>query len=181
MLNTATPESRAIPRKGIILLIAFFSLATGCNRAKPEYEIGTDESIQHDDFEYMVKDFHVEKQLGNGIRKSDPDQIFYIMTFSVVNHALRVNHQWDNSIAYVIDASGNIYENNVDLQKDLNEFENFGWQENYSTPFQSSQSTILIFELPVDVDSPCLMVRGRVLMGDVLNGSRFRKTKIRLY
>jgi len=156
-------------------------MAFGCNRSNPKYEIGTDESIQHDDFEYMVKDFHVEKQLENGIRTSNPDHIFYFVTFSVVNHALRINHRWDNTIAYVIDASGNIYENQIELQKKLNEFKNFGWQENYSTPFQSSQSTILIFELPVDVDSPCLMVRGSILMGDVFNRSKFSKTKIRLY
>ena len=40
---------------------------------------------------------------------------------------------------------------------------------------------MLVFELPADVAPPLdLMVRGELLMGDIFDGVRFRRTRVRM-
>jgi hypothetical protein len=106
---------------------------------------------------------------------------FYAVNFKVINNAIRIDHPWNNSIAYIIDEKGEIYENKQALQEKLNSLSPFGFKKEYITPAQSIGTTVFVFEVPVNVKFPYLMVRGETLMGDVFNGSKFEKTKVKLF
>ncbi len=143
-------------------------------------EIRTGESIQHDDFQYIVTGYEVTKQIGT-LQDSVMHRNFYIVNFKVVNNAVRVDHPWNNSVAYLTDEQGNVYENQPLLQAELQKVSPFNLKDNYVTPFQTSETTVFVFEVPDHVKSPYLMVRGETLMGDFFDGNQFRKTKVKLF
>lgn len=157
-------------------------LLSSCGNKGDNNTIGLKENIHHDDFEYSVtsvlrKSFLEVPQDSN----LKIDTIFYLVRFKVENRALRVNHKWDNSIGFIVDETGKKYENSVDNQIILDKSLHFGWKADYNTPAGASDSTMLVFKLPVTAVKPGLMVRGETLMGDVFDRGRFRKMKIRLY
>jgi len=165
----------------VVPALAIMLFINGCSTRDNGPVLGINDRIHHDDFEYVVTDYTVSKKI-----TGDHDSIFaqgnfYIVSFRVENHALRENHKWDNSIAYVIDDEENIFENRMDAQKLINSVTPFGWKEQYITTAQSTDSVILVFDLPESAGHPCLMIRGETLMGDLLEGNRFRKAKIQLY
>ncbi len=101
--------------------------------------------------------------------------------FEVANHAGRVSHAWSNDIAYIVDAHGRRFENDVTLQQSLDEQGPFGWAPGYLTRAGTSKATMLVFDVPPTAERPLdLMVRGELLLGDVLDGVRFRRTRVRL-
>ena len=163
----------------LILLSIFLTIS--CTTGNSDIEIGLNENIHHDDFEYSVTNFQITKKIISYSDSLIAKGKFYIISFVVINEAKRVNHSCNNSIAYIADKSGNKYENDSNAQKILNQAEGFGWSMNYTTRYQSSDSTKFVFDLPVDVEYPCLLVRGETLMGDFFDGGKFKRTKIRLY
>jgi hypothetical protein len=106
---------------------------------------------------------------------------YYLVRFKVENRAMRVDHQWDNSIGYIVDEDGNRFENSKEDQITLDKSLQFGWKEQYNTRSGTTDSTILVFKLPLNVTRPFLMVRGGILMGDVFDKARFRKMKVKLF
>jgi hypothetical protein len=165
----------------IVLLIILMTLLSFCSSGRKEEIFGLNQNIHHDDFEYAVTGFTKADQITYG-----PDTIksrcnFYLVHFRVINKALRVGHQWNNSIGYLVDENGNHYENSKDLQKILNKSLFFGWKEMYNTPHGQTDTTILVFDLPAGIKQPFLMVRGEILMGDVLDEGKFKRMKIRLF
>jgi hypothetical protein len=165
----------------ILSALAIVLLINSCSTRNNGPVLGINDRIHHDDFEYVVTGYTVSNKI-----TGDHDSIFaqgnfYIVSFRVENHALRENHRWDNSIAYVTDDGENIYENRIEAQKLINSVTPFGWKGEYITPAQSTETVILVFDLPGSAGHPCLMVRGETLMGDLLDGNRFRKAKIQLY
>jgi hypothetical protein len=158
--------------KSYALLIMVFLAA--CSNS--DVSIGTNEAVQHDDFFYTVT--HVEKAERIGDIK--PKGQFYLVHFQVNNAAKRVNYPWDNNVAFVEDEHGNVYENSLDAQKILNKQQSFGWKQHYLTAFGSSQNTIFVFDVPASAQ-PSLRYRGDFLMGDLFDGNRFSKTKVRLF
>lgn len=161
----------------VCLIIAFSS----CSSGKKEAITGLNQNIHHDDFEYAVTGFTKTNLLTSGNDTIMAKGIFYLVHFRVINKALRVNHQWNNSIGYLVDDNGNRYENIKDHQKFLDKSFQFGWKEIYNTPHGQTDTTILVFDLPVDIAQPYLMVRGDILMGDAFDGGRFRRIKVRLF
>jgi len=99
----------------------------------------------------------------------------------VENRALRVGHKWDNSIAYIVDGEGYIFENNRNAQNFYEMISPFGLHENYNTMAGKTDSVILVFDLPQNISEPYLKVRGNILMGDIPDRARFRKMKIKLF
>jgi len=162
---------------GVSILL---TLQFSCSNSEKEIVLKPGQVIHHDDFEYVVDEFKATKQIGTK-DSVITDGIFYIIKFSVINNALRVNHVWNNSVAYIIDENETVYENKPELQSKLNDATSFGLKEDYVTPFQSSESTYFVFELPASVKKPYLMVRGETLMGDFFNGNQFEKTKVKLF
>jgi len=163
------------------LPLIFAAIVTvSCTTDKSEIVIDLNESIHHDDFEYSVRSYSIEKNNTNP-ESSIGDKVTYLVSFQVVNNAKRVYHPWDNSVAYLVDENGSIYENQTDAQKLLNLQKPFGWQESYVTASRSSDSTILVFEIPKSIKHPYLMVRGKTLMGDFFDGDKFKRTKIKLF
>ena len=143
--------------------------------------IRTGQRIHHDDFEYSVTSFRVSKTIGEGQGTATASGNFYIVTFVAENNAKRVNHEWVDSIAYIMDEEGGVYENLLWAQRALNRVSRFGWTEDHVTPPGGSDSTVLVFDLPEGVRAPSLNIRGETLMGDFLDGGQFRKVKIRLW
>ncbi|GAB2595517.1 hypothetical protein GCM10027190_49790 [Spirosoma areae] len=142
-----------------------------------EKEIGLADPILHDDFLYSVQQVNVRDTLGT----LKPRGRFWIVTFQVDNQAKRVDHKWTNTTAFVTDASGQVFENQTNAQQQLNTLQPFGWHDQYKTPAGHTDSTQLVFDLPKTVRKPYLQVRGAILMGDVLDGRQFERTKIRLF
>jgi hypothetical protein len=168
-------------RLNVLTTFCFIFFLVSCSSNKSVTIIGLNENIHHDDFEYAVTSYSVAKKIVSYQDSIIPFGNFYMINFRVMNKALRVNHPWSNSIAYIIDDDRNIYENNEDAQKILNSISPFGWKEKYLTHFQSTDTTILVFDLPVTIKHPCLMIRGETLMGDFFDRGRFRRTKIKLF
>ncbi len=157
----------------LFCLLLIMGLSISCKNNSENLELGLNESIHHDDFEYQVTDFE--------ILPIDEYTKRYRVKFKVINNAEVVEHTWNNSIAYVVDSKGNIYNNNKDLQIKLNDREPFGWEKEYHTHPKSEETTTLIFELPIKVTKPYLKVTGKFLMGDVLDLNQYKKMKIRLF
>ena len=164
-----------------LLPIFFIVLLTSCTYDRSRYVIGTGDKILHDDFEYSVSDYMVTRFLKNGSDTLHAKGIFYVVNFRVENNAKRVSHLWKNSTAYIQDERGTIYENDSAAQFFYNSAHPFEPKEIYETAAGSTDSTILIFDLPFNVTKPGLRVRGEILMRDIINGARFRKMLIKLF
>jgi hypothetical protein len=157
----------------------FLLISCGCDRK--EYVIGIGERIHHDDFEYSVTEIVISRFLKNGNDTLYAKGMFYLVRFKVENNALRVNHEWDNSIAYIVDDKAGSFENVPDVQKFYEKSHPYGLKEKYITTAHSADSTYLAFDLPFNVTMPCLKVKGETLMGDMFDGSQFRRVRIKLY
>jgi hypothetical protein len=163
------------------LVLGLCLAAISCKSNNNQRVIGLNENIHHDDFEYSVTSFDTTHQIIGRKDTIFAKDIFYLVTFKVTNNALRVGHNWNNSIAYIIDENGNRYENIEEDQDELNESAPFGLMKYYNTPHGSTSSTILVFQIPENVKMPYLMVRGETLMGDVFDAGKFKKMKIKLF
>lgn len=162
-------------KTGILIMSFLAVLISACS--SDEKTIGLKESIQHDDFRYSVESFERTKM----IVETKAGGMFYIVKFRVQNDAKRVDHEWKNDIAYVIDEKGKQYENNIGLQKQIEAVTPFGYKDKYVTHAGVSETTVLVFELPADVKEPYLKVRGDFLMGDLFDGNQFKNTKVKLF
>jgi hypothetical protein len=159
----------------ILYLLFVITLFSSCS--KEEKVISLKENIHHDDFEYSVQS--VEKADSIGAIKAKGT--FYIVTFRVENKAKRVNHEWENSIAYIVGKDGKEYENSNDLQNDLAKIKLFVPKVKHNTPAGETESAILVFDVPKELKEPFLKVRGSFLMGDMFDGNRFKNTKVKLF
>ena len=159
----------------------FLIMLVSCSKDSKEIILKPGEGIHHDDFQYVVTDYSVIKRIGFTEDSTGMDGNFYVVNFKVINNAVRVDHPWNNSIAYLIDEKGNTYENQQSLQEKFNNVSPFGFKKDYITSFQTTDTTVFIFELPPSVKHPYLMVRGETLMGDFFDGNQFRKTKVKLF
>jgi hypothetical protein len=155
-------------------------LLSSCSR-RTEYVIGVGERIHHDDFEYSVIDIIITRFLKNGTDTLHAQGMFYLVKFKVENNAKRVNHEWNNSIAYIVDDKAGSYENVPAVQKYYEKYKPFGLKDKYITPAGSVDSTFLAFDLPFTVTMPYLKIKGETLMGDMFDGAMFRRVRIKLY
>lgn len=162
-----------------IILIAF--LLISCTSNKKEYMIGVGDRIHHDDFEYSVTNYFVTRFLKNGTDTLKAEGMFYMVKFRIENRAMRVGHNWDNNIGFIVDGSGGKYENVPQVQQYFEKSNPFGYSEKYNTPAGASDSTYLAFDLPFTVTKPYFMVRGETLMGDIFDSGKFRRMMIRLF
>ena len=142
-----------------------------------EKVIGLRQNIHHDDFQYSVQSVERVAQIGNLSARGT----FYIVGFQVENRARRVSHRWDNTIAYLIDETGTLHDNDPAAQKELNGIQPFTYKGEFDTPAEATEATMLVFDLPKEVKQPYLQVRGLLLMGDVFDGSQYKKTKVKLF
>ena len=163
------------------LLVAGCLLLTSCNSSKREYVIGIGERIHHDDFEYSVSDLIISRFLRNGRDTLYAKGMYYIVRFKVENNAMRVSHEWDNSIAYIVDEKAGSFENVPEVQKFLEKSKPFGLKEKYITPAGAADSTFIAFDLPFNVTMPYLKVKGEILMGDFFDAALFRRVRIKLF
>lgn len=161
----------------IILITFIFSAVIFSSCSSDEKTIGLGQNIHHDDFEYSVLNVEKADQIGSVKSKGT----FYIITFRVQNDAKRVEHQWDNNIAYLVDEKGNEYENSSDMQQSLKKTTDFSLKDKYVTPAGQSESAVLVFDVPNGVKEIYLKVRGDFLMGDMFDGNQFKNTKVKLF
>ena len=165
----------------IIIVIFMISAFSSCSRADNGKVIGLNQNIHHDDFEYAVTSFEKTRLIVAGSDTIKASGNFYLVHFRVINKALRVNHQWDNLIAYIVDENGNNFKNIIDYQVFLEKGSPFGWKKMYNTPHGQTDTTILVFDVPVNIVQPFLMVRGEILMGDMFEAGKFLRTKVKLF
>jgi hypothetical protein len=156
-------------------------LLTSCNSDKTVNIIGVGERIHHDDFEYSVSNYMITRFLKNGSDTLKANGMFYLVSFRVENRAMRVGHNWDNNIGFIVDGSGGKYENLPQVQQFLEKSKPFGYHEKYNTPAGATDSTCLAFDLPLTVTRPFFLVRGETLMGDMFDRGKFRRTMIKLF
>lgn len=160
---------------GCLLTIPWLS----CSNDGQEVVISPGQGIRHDDFLYAVSRYDVVEQIAS--EPPSPDKRIFIVHFKTTNRAARVAHVWNNTIAYIVDETGAVYENLATLQQTLNEQQPFGLKEEYITPAEHADSTVLVFQLPITATQPHLMVRGETLLGDLFSDSQFRRTKVKLF
>ena len=107
--------------------------------------------------------------------------MFYLVRFRTENNAKRVSHEWNNSIAYIVDEKAGTFENIPGVQEYFEKVKSYGLKDKYITHAGSADSTYLAFDLPFNVTMPYLKVKGSMLMGDVFDGAMFRRVRIKLY
>ena len=165
------------PRRRLACAAGFSFMVAGLTGCADEPLLAVGEPIRHDDFLYTVLGAQRVDAIGHRAGRGQ----FLVVHFAVANRARRVSHRWTNRIAYLVDAAGHRHENDDSLQQQLDGLHPFGWAGEYVTAPGAQRSTMLVFELPADVAVPLdLMVRGELLMGDVLDGARFRRARVRL-
>ena len=159
-------------------LFTYLTLALffGACQTASEKEVGLNTPIRHDDFLYSARRVVVQ----DSIDKLKASGRFWIVTFRVDNQAKRVEHQWANTTAYVVE-NGKTFENQPQAQQRLNQLQLFGWKEQYITLAGRTDSTRLVFDLPLSVTKPYLKMRGDLLMGDVFDGQQVEHTSVRLF
>jgi len=165
------------PRRRLACAAGLSFLVDGLTGCGGDAVVPVGASIRHDDFLYTVLTAQPVGRIGDKVASGQ----FLVVYFEVANQAARVAHSWSNAIAYLVDASGRLYENDVTLQQALDQSGPFRWAAEYVTPPGTSEATMLVFDMPVDAPRPVdLMVRGELLMGDILDGVRFRRTRVRM-
>ena len=165
------------PQRRLACAAGFSFMVAGLTGCADDPLLGVGEPIRHDDFLYTVLAVQRVNAIGH---RTGPGR-FLVVHFAVANRARRVSHRWTNRIAYLVDSAGHRHENDDNLQQQLDGLHPFGWAGEYVTAPGAQRSTMLVFELPAAAARPLdLMVRGELLMGDVLDGARFRRARVRL-
>lgn len=171
-------------KKLVLLMIVAGATVTGLYIAyvltRPEKVIGFGEKIHHDDFDYSVLKVEKLKTLGDGTRSVSTQGTFYVVTLKVENNAIRVNHQWDISMAYVADQTGRKYHHSVKAQESWDDAKGVQNTALHNTPHGSFETADIVFDLPENVQNPCLKIWKDVLMGDMFDGVAYRRVKVQL-
>src|SRR4051812_33839970 len=118
-----------------LLTLSAALLAASCGH---DEVIGIGQSIHHDDFEYSVRSLERKERIGNLHAKG----LFYVVTFEVRNGAKRVEHEWSNGIAYVVDRQGRHYDVDAHAQQALAAIRPFEYKDRYVTPAGAIESTV---------------------------------------
>ncbi len=157
------------------VMMAAVLLITSCSGDEKILNIG--DKLQHDDFYYSVQ--KVMKSPDFVGKKADG--MFYVVMFKVQNDAKRTEHEWNRKVLYVVDENGKEYENKLELQKEYSRINYEEYKENYKTAAGSSDSAVVVFELPNSVKQPYIKYRGDFLMGDLFSGNTFKNSKVKLF
>ncbi len=160
--------------------VAVIGLYTGYVMTRPEKTITLGEVIHHDDFDYSVAKVKKIKNIGSDTRSVSAGGTFYVVTLKVENNAVRVNHRWDISMTYVEDQAGTKYRHSVEAQKVWDETQGVPNAAVHNTPRGAAESADIVFDLPENIQNPCLKIRKDVLVGDVFDGVAYRKVKVPL-
>ncbi|HMT11580.1 MAG TPA: hypothetical protein PKA39_08155 [Ignavibacteria bacterium] len=150
-------------------------LIPGCSGQEKVLNVG--DKLQHDDFFYSVQKV---MKTGDFVGKKT-DGIFYVVMFKVQNDAKRTEHDWNRNVLFVVDENGKEYENKADLQKEYSRINYEEYKESYKTAAGTSDSTVVVFELPKSVKQPYIKYRGDFLMGDLFSGNAFKNSKVKLF
>jgi hypothetical protein len=159
----------------LTLIAAIILLVSSCSNEPKTVNIG--DKVQHDDFFYSVQkvmktpDFVGKKSSGT----------FYVVMFKVQNDAKRVEHPWDRNVVYLVDENGKEYESNIELEKEFSRINYEQFKDKYVTAAGSSDSTVLVFDIPNTVKEPYIKFRGDFLMGDMFDGNQFKNSRVKLF
>jgi hypothetical protein len=157
-----------------LLTLSAALLAASCGR---DEVISIGQRIHHDDFEYSVQSLDRKDRIGN----LHANGLFYVVTFEVRNGAKRVEHKWSNDIAYVVDRQGRQYDVDTPAQRALAAARSFEYKDHYVTPAGATESTVLVFDLPAQIEAPYLGVRGLLLLGDLKDFNQYQRKRVRLF
>jgi len=147
---------------------------------RPEKVIGFGEKIHRDDFDYSVLNVEKLPTIGGRTQPATANGTFYVVTLKVENHAIRVNHQWDISMAYIEDQVGQAYRHSVEGQEAWDKACGIRNAALHNTSPGVFETAEIVFELPQGVKNPCLKIWKDVLMGDAFDGIAYRKVKVPL-
>ena len=175
-MNHLKNNPKYIMKKILYLLLALFlPLFSKCSSDEKILNVG--DKLQHDDYIYSVQ--KVMKTADFVGKKADG--MFYVIMFKVQNDAKRTEHEWSRGVLYVVDENGKEYENKLDLQKEYSRINYEEYRESYKTAAGSSDSAVVVFELPNTVKQPYIKYRGDFLMGDLFSGNAFKNSKVKLF
>lgn len=142
-----------------------------------EKVIGIGDKLQHDDFRYSIEKTMKTKEFVT----AKANGTFYVLMFKVQNDAKKVNHEWKRDVVYIVDENGNEYGNTPQLEKEYASINYEQFKESFVTKPGTSDSTVLVFDLPDNVKTAYVKYRGQFLMGDLFNGNAFKNTKVKLF
>lgn len=158
-----------------ILMGFLILLSQGCS--SEEKVLNVEDKLQHDDNFYSVQ--KVMKTPDFVGKKADG--IFYVVMFKVQNDAKSTEYEWNRNVLYVVDENGKEYENKADLQKEYSRINYEEYREGYKTAAGSSDSAVVVFELPNSVKQPYIKYRGDFLMSDLFSGNALKNSKVKLF
>lgn len=156
-------------------MAAALTLLAACSGTPKTLNVG--DKLKHDDFFYSIQkvmktpDFVGSKSRGT----------FYVVMFKVQNDAKRVEHPWDRNVVYMVDENGKEYENNIELEKEYSRINYEQFKDKFVTAAGTSDSTVLVFDIPNNVKEPYIKYRGDFLMGEMFDGNQFKNSKVKLF
>lgn len=156
-------------------MVAAILLISSCSGDEKTLAVG--DKVQHDDFFYSIQ--KVMKTHDFVTKKSEG--IFYVVMFKVQNDAKKVEHEWTNNVVYVVDENGKEYENNSELQKEFSRINYEQYKDKHVTAAGTSDSTVMVFDIPLNVKQPYVKFRGGFLLGDLFDGNQFKNSRIKLF
>ncbi len=166
---------------GYGLWVAGFILLASCSSNRQEYVIGIGERIHHGNFEYSASEIIITRFLKNGSDTLHAKGVFYLVKFKVENNSKHTGHEWDKSIAYIIDDRAGSFQNIQEVQEFYEKSKPFGLRGKYNTAPGTADSTYLAFDMPFSVTMPFLKIKGDILIGDIFDGALFRRVRIKLF
>jgi hypothetical protein len=122
-------------------LLPFVTALSACSGAGPEHVVAVGDRIRHDDFDYSVRKVERAERIGPRAAAG----LFYIVTFQVENRARRVDHAWNDAIAYLVDEHGRTFES--DPAGGRAEHRSTTGPVRHVTPAGTTE-TVLVFDVP---------------------------------
>ena len=144
--------------------------------SSPPYQVAIGEPIRQDDFLYTVVGVTKARTVGDDAHKAVANGVFYVTTIQVDNQAMRVGYQWDPSIVFVTDDSGQRYTMSLDAQRALDA------SHPVDTMIDAGRSARyeVAFDLPSEARHPVLGFANGIMMGDVFSGAAYRRARVPL-
>ena len=130
--------------------------------------VGYGREIQYDDFAFSVMNVTRVASIGSNGSQLPSRGAYYVVSLKVTNHARRVDYQFEDRIAVLVDETGREYHVSADGQRALEATRSTG-PCTERLPAGASCVTQLVFDAPPGLGHPQLRISFGGPIGDMLD------------
>ena len=150
----------------IVAAIGFSLLAMLAVLNRRSQTVGLNQEIQYDDFAFAVQGVRKAALLGAG-QVPEANQVYYVVTLKIANHAKRVDYTFKKGSAILVDASGREFHLSPRAQEALESIQ--PTRCNGPIPAGGSCTTEIAFEVPDETHISKLRISEGGSIGDLLD------------